>query len=113
MTKAGSNFERLRSMSIDELADWLDKNGQFDTAPWTDWFAKKYCDNCESIEISDAEAKEKLGFSLYEWYGNETECAYCELADESGAKRCRFFPSLDDIPDNRDVIKMWLEAEAE
>ena len=60
MTKAGSNFERLHSMSIDELADWLDKNGQFDTAPWTDWFAKKYCDHCESIECHYVEAKEKL-----------------------------------------------------
>lgn len=65
MTKAGSNFERLQSMPIDELADWLDRNGQFDNSPWTNWFAKRYCDNCESIECQYVEAKEKLGITPF------------------------------------------------
>ena len=108
-----NNFENLKKMSLEDFTDWLDKNGQFDDSPWSDWFSKKYCDNCESIEISDAEAKEKLGFSLYEWFGIDTECAFCELADESGKKRCRFFQDLDDIPDNKKVIEMWLIEEAE
>jgi hypothetical protein len=109
--KAGSNFERLQSISIDEFADWLDKNGQFDTAPWTLWFAKKYCDNCKSIECHYVDAKEKLGITPF--YNDTIECAYCELADESGVKRCRFFPKLDDIPNNREVIRMWLEEDAD
>ena len=28
-----NNYEYLKSLTIDELADWLDKYGQFDGAP--------------------------------------------------------------------------------
>jgi hypothetical protein len=101
-----NNFEKLKSMSIEELADWLDKHGQFDHSPWSDWFAKKYCDNCESIKCRYADAEEKLGFSPFYFYGGEIECAYCELEH-----KCKFFSELDDTPDNRDTIRMWLESE--
>jgi hypothetical protein len=98
-------------MSIDELADWLDKNGMFDNSPWLNSFNKKYCDKCESIECSYVDAKEKLGLTPF---CNETfECAYCELEDENGIKRCRFFPNMDDVSSNVEMIKMWLEEEAE
>jgi len=106
-----NNFENLKKMSLEDFAAWLDENGMFDNSSWTNWFAKKYCDNCESIECRYVEAKEKLGITPF--YDDTIECAYCELADESGIKRCRFFPDLDDIPNNREVIKMWLEEEAE
>jgi hypothetical protein len=94
-------------MDIEQLADWLDENGQFDTAPWSEWFSKKYCNNCESIKCKYADAEEKLGFSPYTHYSGEVECAYCELEN-----KCRFFQSLDDVPNNREVIRMWLEEEA-
>ena len=99
-------------MSLENLAEWLDKNGSFDDSPWLNSFTQKYCDNCESIECHYADAKEKLGFTpLFD--DDAIECAYCELSDESGVKRCRFFPELDDVPDNKETIRMWLESETE
>ena len=110
-----TNFKRIQSMNIDELAEWLDENGQFDTAPWSEWFSKTYCEKCESIKCRYADAEEKLGFTPYLFgsYSGDLECAYCELADDSGIKRCRFFPELDDVPDNKKTIEMWLIEEAE
>jgi len=107
MTKAGSNFERLQSMSIDELAEWLDKNGMFDNSPWLNSFNEKYCEKCESIKCKYADAEEKLGVSPFS-YSGEVDCAYCELEN-----KCRFFPELNDVPDNKEMIKMWLKEEAE
>ncbi len=114
MTKAISNFKRLQSMSVEELADWLDKNGNFDDSPWLIAFNEKYCEKCDSIKCKYADAEKVLGFSplLYDgsiWSGTaEVECAYCEVYN-----KCRYFENLDDIPDNKEVIKMWLEEEAE
>lgn len=99
-----NNFEKLHSMSIDELVKWLDQYGQFDNSPWSVWFNEKYCNNCESIKCRYAEAKERLDITPF--YNGEIECAYCELE-----KKCRFFPELEDIPDNPEIIKMWLEME--
>ena len=107
------NFERLQSMSMDELAEWLDKNCMFDNSPWLNSFNEKYCEKCESIKCKYVDAEEKLGLSPYACYSGEIKCAYCELADESGIKKCRFFPELNDVPDNKEMIKMWLEEEAE
>lgn len=108
-----TNLQKLENMSFDELVEWLDKYGMFDNSPWLKSFNDKYCDNCESIKLKYEEAQEKLGFSLYEHFDCDSECAYCELEDESGKKRCRFFPDLDDIPDNKLIIKLWLSEEVE
>ena len=54
-----------------------------------------------------ADCKEKLGIDP--WYGADMECAYCELIDEAGCKKCRFFPEMNDVPDNKQVIEMWLK----
>ena len=91
-----TNFEKLKSMSVEELAKWLNENGQFDTAPWTLWFDQKYCKNCEDIECKSPDDSRKY------------ICAYCEIYDN-----CRFFPDYSDVPDNLEVIKMWLKAEVE
>ena len=106
-----TNFNRLQTMTIDEFAEWLDKNGSFDDSPWLNSFNEKYCSKCESVEISYENVKEKLG--LEPWFGHTTECAFCELADEAGIKRCRFFQELDDVPDNFEMIKLWLNEEAD
>lgn len=100
-----NNFENLKKMSLDDFTAWLDKNGMFDNSPWLNSFNKKYCDNCESVECHYEEAKEKLGITPF--YDNTIECAYCEVY-----KKCRFFEHLEDVPDNKDMIKMWLEEEA-
>jgi len=107
MTKAITNFKYLQNMSIDEFAEWLDKNCMFDNSPWMNLFNEKYCSKCESIKCKYADAEEKLGITPFS-YSGEIECAYCELEN-----KCRFFQELDDVPDNKEMIKMWLEEEAE
>lgn len=106
-----TNIERLKAMSLEELAEWLDENGMFDGSPWNTWFTNRYCENCESIECKYDRAKTDLGITPF--YDETIECAYCELADESGIKRCRFFPELDDIPNNKKIIEMWLIEEVD
>lgn len=89
-----TNFENLHSMTIDQLIDWLDKNGQLDTAIWTLWFDKKYCSKCGSIVCH------------YEDSTREFPCAWCEL---NGS--CKFFPELKSVPNNKEVINLWLKSE--
>jgi hypothetical protein len=101
-----NNFERLKSMSVEELAEWLDKNGSFDDSPWLNAFNEKYCAKCGSIECNYADAKEKLGITPF--YDDTIECAYCEIYN-----KCRYFEDMNDVPDNREMIKMWLESEVE
>ena len=40
--------------------------------------------------------------------GERFPCSYCELNGN-----CKFFPNLDETPDNKRITKMWLESEAE
>lgn len=102
-----TNFEKLQSMPLDVLAEWLDSNGQFDTAPWTKWFAEKYCDSCPSLEVTYEDSQKILGFEAFS-YGRPTKCAYCEIYN-----KCQFFPNLSEIPNNFETIKMWLKETAE
>jgi hypothetical protein len=91
-----NNFEKLKSMSVDNLAEWLSKNGRYENSPWSLWFDKKYCSNCESIMCS---------------YPNSTHkfpCAWCELNDG-----CKFFPDTKGIPSDKKVIEMWLKVKTE
>lgn len=102
-----TNFKHLQTMTVEQLADWLDKNGMFDGSPWLDWFNKSYCEKCEAIECHYEKAKMDLGIDLI--YTDRTiECAYCELEP-----KCRFFPELEKVPDNKKVIEMWLIEEVE
>lgn len=89
-----TQFEKLKAMNIDEMVDWLDENGRFDSSPWTQWWDSHYCNNCptETAFVPD--------------YGREMQFAWCELRD-----KCKFFSGLPNIPDNKDIIRMWLEIE--
>ena len=91
-----TNFDKLKAMPMDELAKWLDENGQFDTAPWMMWWDKTYCRNCPDIMCH------------YEDSDYEFPCAYCELH-----KKCMFFPDMDEEPSSLEIVKMWLESEVE
>ena len=102
-----SNFEKLHSMSMDNLATWIDKNGMVDHGPWLEHFDDKYCAKCESVMCKAADAESILGFKIFPWK-DEAECAYCEVHH-----KCRFFPDIDDVPGSVEMIKLWLEAEAE
>jgi hypothetical protein len=92
-------------MTLDELATWIDKHGDFDGAPWMKWFDKNYCDKCEPVEMSQVEYRKIFGCSSY---SSTMTCSYCELHHN-----CKFFPELDYIPDNKDIIRMWLELEVD
>lgn len=91
-----NNWTKLKNMSTEDLAEWLDQYGQFDNSPWMSWFDQKYCKNCEDIMCK------------YEDGEREFPCSYCELNGN-----CKFVPDLDEEPDNKRIIKMWLETEIE
>lgn len=87
-----TNFEKIKQMSKKELAQWLDKNGSFDIAPWSEWFDKKYCKQCETIICKCGDVNMKY--------------AYCEL---NGF--CKFFEDPNFLEDSPKIINLWLNAE--
>ena len=80
-------FENLKSMNIDEFVDWFEENCLHDDDPCIRWFDETYCQNCEGA-IKDGK-----------------DYAYCELNG-----KCRFFMDMDEVPDNKQTIKMWLKS---
>lgn len=98
-----NNFDKLKNMTIEELAKFLDEHGMYDDTPWMKWFNENYCDKCESIIVKAAEAESIIGIKPF--YDEEYECAYCEVYEDC----CKFFS--EGFPSNKDIIKMWLEAE--
>lgn len=101
-----TNFEKLQSMSVDELAKWLDQNGIIDNSPWMEHFNSKYCNNCESVMCKYEDAEKVVGFKPF--YDDEIECAYCEIY-----QKCRYFQDMDDVPDGKEIVKLWLESEVQ
>lgn len=91
-----TNFLNLQTMSVTELAEWLNENGLWDNSPWMLWFDKTYCQRCDSVK----------GFMPE--LNKECECAYCEAY-----ANCRFFTNMDHVPDCKEIIMMWLKAEVE
>ena len=89
-----TQFENIKSKNIDEFAEWLDKYGAYDDSSWMKWWDDNYCDKCES-ETAYVQEFDKV-----------CECAWCELNG-----KCKYFQELDDIPDSKQIIKMWLESE--
>lgn len=91
-----TNLERIKSMNIDELVSWLNSNFAYvyDT-PWDIWWNSNYCSKCktELVKIVDEDRK--------------IPCGWCELHH-----KCKYFQELDSTPDSKQVIKMWLECEA-
>ena len=96
-------FEKLKLMDIEELASWLDKHGQVNNSPWMKQFNKMYCNKCtpEYGYATDCTGE-------YEW-SVPCEYSWCELNDF----KCKFFPDMEEAPDNKDMIKMWLQTEVE
>lgn len=87
-------FENIKLKNIDEFSEWLDKHGRYDYSAWSKWWDDNYCLKCEAVTAY-----------VQELHG-EHECAWCELNG-----KCKFFQELDDIPDNKQIIKLWLESE--
>ena len=91
-----TNYECITLMSVDEMAEWIDKYGMFDNSSWMSWFDQKYCKDCPDV--------------IYKYKDGTKEfpCSYCELNGN-----CKFFPDLNEVPENKMIIKMWLESEVE
>lgn len=100
-----TNLEYLKSLSLKEFAEWLDEHGQFDGSPWTGWFDKNYCKKCESIKCKIESTN--IGITPL-FPEREIDCAYCELEH-----KCKFFPELKEVPDDKTIIEMWLNKEAD
>lgn len=88
-------FNSIKNKNIDEFAEWLDENCSSDYAPWWKYWDENYCNKCEPIESTTKN-----------YFGYTVEYAYCELNNN-----CRFFKDRENIPDNKQIIKMWLESE--
>lgn len=82
-------FDNIKNKNIDDLVDWLDENFTCDNAPWWKWWDENYCSKC-----------------IAEIDNHENKCGYCELNG-----KCKYFQHLEDIPDSKQTIKMWLESE--
>lgn len=82
-----NKFEMVRSMNIDELAEWFTNNWLHDNDPVMSWWDNKYCNKCESVIVDGCE---------YAW---------CEVHH-----KCRYFQDIDDIPNCKQTVKLWLES---
>lgn len=88
-------FENIKSKNIDKFVDWIDENFAFDIAPFMNWFDNNFCKRCQAEKVYDMDCDK------------ETEYAWCEVTD-----KCRFFQDMDEIPNVKQIIKLWLESEA-
>lgn len=79
---------------IDIVIEMIDKYGTFDNSPWIKWYDENYCSKCI------AEMVTVLAFN-----NQEVQCSWCELYN-----KCKFFQDKNKIPDNKEMIKMWLES---
>ena len=91
-----TRFEEFKNMNVEEFADWLDEYGQFDGSPWTRWFDESYCSQCQPVMCHSSEDS------------REFPVAWCEIHD-----KCKHFQTLSDVPDNNEIIKMWLGMEVD
>jgi len=87
-------FEKIKSMNIDEFAEWFDEHCSHDTDPCITWWNNNYCKKCDGV------------IGHYEDSDRKIEFSYCELYD-----KCRFFQDLDEVPDTKQMTKLWLESE--
>lgn len=88
-------FDIISTKNIDELAEWFDKNIYFDNTPWSHWWDENYCRKCEGVIRTDDD-------------GHERDYAYCELHGN-----CKYFKEMNDIPNDKEIIKMWLNTEVD
>lgn len=94
-------FNDLKLKNIGELAEWFDKHAMFDDAPWIKWWDKNYCKNCK--------AEIRTEYVPYLEEERDVEYAWCELNNN----KCKFFPNMSEMPDNKEIIKMWLTSEVD
>lgn len=87
-------FESIHSKNIDELVEWLDKNGAYNQSPWERWFNANYCRKCKPV------------VTQLPYLKGEHVCNWCEANNG-----CVYFQDMKKIPNRRQVIRLWLESE--
>ena len=90
-------FSDIKSKKIDEFVDWLYEHFRHTEAPWYEWYEENYCSECEPVER--IESTNDFGYKI--------ECAYCELNGN-----CRFFKEMEEVPDIKQIIKLWLKSKS-
>jgi hypothetical protein len=83
-----------KSQDIDEFVEWLSENGRYDYSAWEQWWDENYCNKCGWVS------------AYLEEFDKVCDCAWCEANG-----KCKYFQELDDIPDIKQIIKLWLESE--
>lgn len=91
-----TNFEYIQAMPQEDFIDFLEKACSSDAGPWEEWFGNKYCNNCPPIIVSTEISHAKM------------KCGWCEIYGF-----CKFFTELGRVPNDKDVLKRWLEQEKE
>ena len=87
-------FEKIKSMNIDEFAEWFDEHYAHDTDPCIEWWNNAYCNKCDP----------EIGH--YDNSDRETEFCWCELHG-----KCKFFQDMNREPNTLEMTKLWLESE--
>lgn len=90
-----TNYEYIKAMSQEELINFLEKVCFSDANLWGEWFENKYCKNCPPIIVNTEIPHAKM------------KCGWCEIYGF-----CNFFTG-GRLPNNKDVLKRWLEQEKE
>lgn len=92
-----TNFDKIKAMNADELAEWLCDHFPSDDSPWEEMFSKTFCDNCPT------------SMGRYADGGPMMEFSWCEMHEG----QCKFFPDIQGIPCGKKVVSIWLEREAD
>lgn len=87
-------FEKIKSMDINEFAEWFDNHCSHDSDLCIGWWDKTYCKNCEPV------------IGRYEDSIIDIEFGWCELHG-----KCKYFQELESTPDTLQITKLWLESE--
>lgn len=93
-----TNYEKLVSMSIDDLSKWFDEHDFGDEEPWYSYFNERFCKHCKPIEHCDGSGQ------IHKFYP-------CEFSGYDGTGEKLESPC--GLLANIDIIKMWLEDEVE
>lgn len=93
-------FEDIHIKNLDELVEWLDKNGAHTDAPWQKWYHKTYCRKCKAVKASFV--SDQYG----DYWDGEHEFSWCELYGN-----CRYFQDMKKVPNRKETIGLWLESE--
>lgn len=106
-----TKFESINFKNIDEFAEWLDKYGVYDSSPWMEWWNENYCQKCETVTMTREEYANIAGWyrcpDYCSYIEDTVECGYCEVNG-----KCRYFQDMDEVPSNKEIIKMWLQTKA-